>query len=97
MTPENREDAVGRDLACYIKSIVFLTWGFEPKVGIYLRREGFLDIYLDGTIDHRKIMVGKEGKTIDSLKYLVRAFSRRQGFLSDLFVEYEKDTIKIEG
>ena len=73
--------------SAYVKQIINLTFGFEPEVVVTFTSTATVQITLDGTPYQKSEMMGKGGQHFQSIKMLLRAFARKNGFFAYLYIK----------
>jgi hypothetical protein len=70
----------------YVRTIVETTFGFNPIITMTIPAPNKVAIVLNGTEQERSLMMGKEAGNFKAIKLLLRAFARRHGDFSYLFM-----------
>lgn len=71
-----------------------MTFGFRPVVIAEETQPGVVSISLNGSQVERSIMMGKDAKTYQTIKHLLRLFARRNNCYSFLRVEPSDGYVK---
>lgn len=71
----------------YITSIISSTFGFVPKVEVIELPNKMMNIIVDGSPMQRAEIMGREAKNFQSIKMLLRAFSRKRGYYSYFYLK----------
>lgn len=78
----------------YILQLIVLTFGFTPTIKIEMPNEGIVKIFLDGSEDQRKQIMGHHAQNFHALRRLLVCFSRRYDVYAYLYLNFknEEDT-----
>jgi hypothetical protein len=80
----------------YISSVICLTFDFIPEVKVVVENAGVLKVFLDGTEDQRKQMMGHDSLTFQALKRLLVCFSKQHNVYVYLYIVFPHEKNIIE-
>lgn len=76
------------DFENYILNLVHDTFGFQPLIRTEMPNAGVIKIFLDGSEDERKQMMGYHAQNFHALKQMLICFSKKYKVYVFLYLEF---------
>lgn len=70
----------------YVVKLITHTFGFVPKIQVYFDSADCIKVFLDGSEDERKMMMGKFSNNFQAIKTMLRIFCKTNGYDSYLYI-----------
>jgi hypothetical protein len=75
----------------YITNLIYDTFGFSPIVRTEEPNNGVIKIFLDGTNEERKQMMGFHAQNFHAIKQMLICFSKKYKVYVFLYLEFQNE------